>query len=132
MSYEMENRPPFLSALCILTFVGSTIGFVAYFFAAILFEQTAELIIKFSSWHSVEVISPIYFIFLCLLYGISFSGAVLIWKFHQIGIFLYAASQVIILFLPVVWISWQAFSVTNLIFTAVFIGAYFWNRKHLK
>ena len=127
MNNKTTIRPPFLSALCILTFIGSTIGFIGYFLASLFFERTSELIIKYSSWHSVETISPLYFTVLMALFAFSLTGAIRMWKFHRDGLFLYSISQIVILFLPVVWINWNAFSVSNTIFTTVFIWGYGWN-----
>ena len=132
MSNKKIKRPPLLSALCILTFVGSTIGFIGYFLASVLFEQTSELIIKYSSWHSVDAISPMYFTLLMALYAVSLIGAIRIWKFHRDGIFLYTISQLIILFLPTVWTSESTFSVANAIATGVFLIGYGINWKRLK
>lgn len=125
------TRPTFLSALCILTFVGSTIGFIGYFLASIFFEKTSELIIKYSSWYSVYAISPIYFTVLMALFAISLTGAIRIWKFHKDGFYLYILTQLIILFLPAIWIGWNAFSATNAIITGVFIVGYGLNWKYL-
>lgn len=127
-----KQRPDFLSALCILTFIGSGVAFIGYFLASIFFEKTAEFIIKYSSWHSVEEISPLFFTTLMALYAISLTGAIRIWKLHRDGLLLYTISQLIILFLPVIWINWQAFSVTNLIFTTIFVVGYNMNWKYLK
>ncbi|NQU55356.1 MAG: hypothetical protein HQ522_22800 [Bacteroidetes bacterium] len=135
MNKKTDNnsiRSPFLSALCILTFIGSTIGFISYFLASLFFEKTSELIIKYSSWHSVEAISPFYFTILMAMYALSLTAAIRIWKFHWDGFYLYVFSQTVILFLPVVWINWNAFSVTNTIVTGIFIVGYGLNWKVLK
>lgn len=125
-------RPPFLSALCILTFVGSGISFFGYFLVSLFFEEATNLIIEFSSWHSTEALSPVYFNTLMALSAISLTGAIRMWKLHRDGYFLYIISQMIILFLPVIWIGWQTFSVTNAIFTGIFITGYGINLKYLK
>ena len=132
MNNKVNNRPPFLSALCILTFIGSTIGFLGYFVAALFFEKTSELIIQYSSWHSVDSISPLYFTVLMAMYALSLAGAIRIWKFHRDGIYLYIFAQLIILFLPVIWINGQTLSATNTIITVVFIIVYGLNWKFLK
>ena len=129
---KTKTHPPFLSALCILTFIGSTFGFIGYFLASMFFDKTSELIIEYSSWHSVEAISPIYFTVLMALFAISLTGAIRIWKFHRDGFFIYSISQIIILFIPIIWINWNAFSVANAIFTAIFIFGYGWKWKLLK
>ena len=132
MNNKTTTRPPFLSALCILTFIGSTFGFIGYFMASLFFDKTSELIIKYSSWHSVDAISPIYFTVLMALFAISLTGAIRMWKFHRDGFFIYSISQIVILFLPVIWIDWNAFSVANAIFTTVFVLGYGWSLRWLK
>jgi hypothetical protein len=54
------------------------------------------------------------------------------WKLHRDGLFIYTISQLIILFLPVIWLGWNAFSVTGAIFTGVFVVGYAMNWKWLK
>ncbi|MCG6189434.1 hypothetical protein [Maribellus maritimus] len=125
------KRPDFLSALCILSFIGSGFAFLGYFISSLFFEQVSELIIKYSSWHSTETISPLYFTTLMALYAISLAGAIRIWKFHRDGVLIYSAAQILILLLPVFWVNRQAFSVTNLIFTVVFILGYVLNWRKL-
>jgi len=132
MNTKKTNRSPLLAALCILTFIGSTLGFIGFFLAALFFEQSSELIIKYSSWHTVEAISPIYFTLLMALYAFSLTGAIRMWKFHRDGIFLYSAAQLIILLLPAVWIDWSAFSAANAISTGVFILGYVFSFKYYK
>jgi len=132
MNNKTTTRPPFLSALCILTFVGSTIGFIGYFMASLFFDKTSELIIEYSSWHSVETISPLYFTLLMALSAISLTGAIRMWKFRRDGFYIYSIVQIGILFLPVIWIDWNSFSVSNAIFTGVFILGYLLNFKYLK
>jgi len=132
MNAEKKYRPVLLTALCLLTFTGSTIAFLAWFLAALFFEKTSELIVKYSSWHSAEAISPAYLSVLMALFAISLAGAIRMWKLHRDGFFLYSISQLIILFLPVTWIGWEAFSTTNAAFTAVFIVGYALNLKVLK
>ncbi|MCF6332590.1 MAG: hypothetical protein L3J11_04825 [Draconibacterium sp.] len=132
MNDKKTTRPPFLSALCILTFIGSTIGFIAYFLASIFFERTSKLIIKYSSWHSVDAISPLYFTVLMVLFAFSLTGAIRIWKFHKDGFYLDILSQLLILFLPAIWIDWNAFSATNAIITGIFVVGYGLNWEYLK
>ena len=130
MNNKSRTRSPFLTALCILTFIGSSIGFIGFFLASLFFETTSELIIKYSSWHSVDAISPIYFTILMALYAFSLIGAIRVWKFHRDGIILYTIAQLIILFLPAIWINWNAFSVANTISTIIFLVGYgvYWKR----
>jgi hypothetical protein len=132
MNEIKTNRPNLLSALCILTFIGSTTGFISYFLASVFFDKASELIIKYSNWYSVEAISSLYFTLFMALSAISLTGAIRIWKLHRDGFYLYTISQFIILFLPVIWIGWNSFSVTGAIFTAVFVAGYAINWKWLR
>jgi len=127
-----KNRPSLLSALCILTFIGSGIAFLGYFAASLFFDQTKEIIVKYSSMHSAESLSPLYFTALMALYALSLVGAIRIWKLHRGGFYLYLLVQLLILFLPPVWMGWESFSTTNAIFTIVFIAGYSMNLRHLK
>jgi hypothetical protein len=129
---NIYRRPSLLSALCILTFIGSCIGFLGYFLAALLFDEISELIIRFSSWHTTQNISPLYFLLLMVFYSISLMGAIRMWKMHRDGFFIYVPAQLAILFLPVIWLDWHALSVTNTFFTLVFIAGYAYNLKYLK
>lgn len=126
------KRPVFLSALCVLTFTGSTIAFLSYFLASVFFEKTSEIIIKYSSWSSVNQISPLYFTAFMTLYAISLTGAIRMWKQHRNGLYLYSVAQLVILFLPIIWVNGQSFSQTNAIFTGIFISGYTWHWKWLK
>ena len=127
-----RTRPDLLKALCVLTFLGSTLAFFAYFMAALFFDKTSELIVKYSSWHTTDKISPLYFAVFMVLYAISLTGAIRMWKLHRDGFWLYVFAQAIAVFLPAVWINWQAFSTTNAVFTTVFIMGYLVNLKILK
>lgn len=125
-------RTNLLSALCILTFIGSTASFIGYFLASIFFEKTSELIIKYSNWYSVEAISPIYFTLFMAFSAVSLIGAIRMWKLHRDGFFFYTIAQLVLLFLPAVWINWNAFSPTGAIFTVIFIGGYALSWKSFK
>jgi hypothetical protein len=124
MNEIKKTRTNLLSALCILTFIGSTLSFIGYFLASLFFEKAAELIIAYSNWHSVDAISPFYFTLFMALSAVSLVGAIRMWKLHRDGFFIYSVAQIIILFLPAFWIGWNSFSATGAIFTAIFIGGY--------
>lgn len=121
---KQAQRPHLLSALCILTFIGSTTAFLSYFLASLFFEETSQLILKYSSWHSTEDISPLYFTLLMALHAFSLFGAIRMWKLHKNGLWIYVLAQLLIVFLPVIWIDWYALSTVNLIFTGVFVLGY--------
>jgi hypothetical protein len=132
MNDKKTTRTSFLSALCILTFIGSTTSFFIYFLAALFFEKATDFIIKYSNWYSVEVISPFYFTLFMALSALSLVGAIRMWKLHRDGFIIYTIAQIILLFLPAIWIGWNSFSVTGAIFTAVFVAGYAMSLKWMK
>jgi hypothetical protein len=128
---NISLRPALLSALCTLTFIGSSIGFLGYFIASLFFDEISEFIIQYSSWHTTQAISPVYFLLLMVFYSLSLMGAIRMWKLHRDGYFLYVPAQVFILILPVIWIDSQALSVTNTFFSIIFIAGYTLNLKFM-
>ena len=124
-------RPDFLSALCILTFIGSSFMFVVYLLASLFFERTSEIIVEYSAWHSTNDISSLYFTILMALSALSLTGAIRMWKFHRNGFFIYTAAQILLLLVPIFWTNSQALSTMNIIFTVIFIGGYALNWKAL-
>ncbi len=113
-------------------FIGSGLGFVGYFLVSVFYERAAEIIVKYSYYHSVEQISAFYFTVLMALFAVSLTSAIRMWKLHRDGFFLYILSQLAILLLPVVWMDWLALSATNAIFTAVFVIGYGLNWRSMK
>lgn len=125
-----KKRPDGLTALCILSFAGSGAACIMYLYATLFFDNVSSFIISYSSWHSTENISPVYFGILTMIYAVSFAGVSLIWKLRKNGLMIYTAAQLSQLFLPSLWINFQAFSISNAIFTGVFLGGYlFYSRK---
>ncbi len=129
---KTTERSPFLSALCILTFIGSGIGFLGYFYLSLFFEKASGLIVSIGNIQSMDKVTPCYFLILMVLYALSLTGAIRMWKLHRDGYFLYITVQLLILFLPVVQLGWGAFYFTNAIFTMVFIVGYSLNYKFFK
>ena len=129
---EKQKRPTLLSTLCVMSFIGSGVAFLGYFIASLFFEEAIEAIVRFSSWHTTDKISPLYFTILMALNSFSLIGAIRIWKYHRDGMFIYLIAQLGILFFPSIWVGWEAFSYTNLIFTLIFIGGYFYHFRILK
>lgn len=125
------TRTNFLSALCILTFIGSSASFIVYFLASVFFNQASAFIIKYSNWHSTEAISPLYFTLIMAVSAVSLTGAIRMWKLHRDGFYIYSVAQIILLSIPIIWLGWNAFSVNGAIFTVIFVGGYGLNLRQL-
>ena len=121
-----------LSAALLLSTIGSITGTIMYFSASVFFNNAQSLIIKFTEIRSMDNITPLFFDIFGALYTLSLAGVILMKKRWKKGLYLYTAAQIVILFVPVLWIGSGAFSCLNLIFTLLFIGIYFSNLKYLK
>ena len=126
------RRPDFLTALCILTFIGSGFAFVVYLFALLFFNRVSEFIVEYSALPSTNGITPLYFMIYAALTLFSLIGAMRMWNLRRDGFFIYSASQILIFLFPVFWNSNQSFPAVSLIFTLIFIVCYAVNFKHLK
>jgi len=127
-----SRRHPFFSALCFLSFSGSLIAFACYFWAALFFGKAGHLVVSVTNTRAMDGITPLYFFLFALFYGVSFAGVFQMWRLRRTGFFIYLFSQLAIMALPVFWLSWQAFSATNSIFTGVFLAGYLAFFKILK
>lgn len=119
-----SDRPRVLEALCMLSFLGSGGGFMLYLAAAVFYRKAQEIVLKFSSLHTTDGLSPLYFLLFSLFFLISLLGVIRMWNLKRSGFYMYTAAQVMILSWPLAWMGLEAFSATALIFTVLFLGAY--------
>ncbi len=118
------------SAAITLTFIGSSIATLVYWFSALFYNSAKELITNITNATSMDNTSSLFFLSLGTLYFISFIGALKMWKKQKAGFFFYSMAQIVILFLPLMWLGGNSFSTTNTIYTILFIGIYSLNLKH--
>lgn len=128
----MEKKPIIFEAACIFSIIGSSIGFISMFIATIFFNRVTEKIRQFTDLTATEKLSPIYFAVLMAAFSVSLAGAIKLYRMQRVGLYFYLASQIVILFLPVIWLGDNGFSVTSAIFTLIFAGVYLANYKILK
>jgi hypothetical protein len=117
-------RPRVLEALCFLSFLGSGGGFLLYLPAAVFYGKAQEIILKYSSLHTMDGLSPLYFLLFSLFFLVSLFGVIRMWNLKRNGFYIYAAAQILIFSWPLAWMGMEAFSATSLIFTVLFLGAY--------
>lgn len=128
----------FLKILCVITCVGSGLGFISYgiigltkdFFTSNLSlipdEQNRELIGLLLS------AGRIFFFFNTLLYAVSLAGAILMWRLKKTGFHLYTASQLLLLILPLAYIKGFPMPGTSIFMTILFIWGYSGYLKFMK
>lgn len=128
----MKKKPLFYEAACILSIIGSSIGFVSMFISAFFFKGITEKITQVTNITATEKLSPLYFALLGMAFCVSLVGAVKLFRLQKNGLYFYLVAQIVIMFLPVFWLGSNSFSATNAIFTLLFSGIYVYHLKLLK
>lgn len=120
----MKKKPIFYESACIFSIIGSSIGFISMFIATFFFSIVTEKIRSITNLTSTEKLSQVYFALLMAAFSVSLTGAIKLYRMQRVGLYFYLTAQITILFLPVLWLGPNAFSVTNAIFTLIFSGVY--------
>lgn len=120
----MKKKPLFFEAACILSLIGSSIGFIGMFISTFFFKGITEKIIRLTNITAAEKLSPLYFALLGTAFCISLIGSIKLYNLKRSGLYFYLAAQSVIMFLPVYWLGNNSFSTTNAIFTLLFSGIY--------
>lgn len=128
----MKERPVLFTAACWMSFIGSGLGIVSFFSAAVFYDFFSEKIISVTNLLSMQGTSPYYFLLMGVLNVVSFAGVVKMWKAIKSGFFFYLIAQLGIMFAPILFIGTNAFSNTNAIFTLMFLGIYFYYFRKIK
>ncbi|MGC8864160.1 MAG: hypothetical protein ACP5O2_00410 [Bacteroidales bacterium] len=122
------QRPDMLSALCILTFIGSGVGAFVYWTYGLFFSELQSMYESGAlTFPGLDVIlsgGQKYFLSGAVLFSASLTGAILMWKMRAAGFHLYTAAQVLLSLLPVVMIKEYPFPVVDFAITALFILLY--------
>lgn len=128
----MEKKPILFQSACIFSIAGSSIGFISMMFASLFFDFVARKIELFTNITATDELSRFYFASLMAAFALSLAGVIKLYNRQRTGLYFYLSAQVIILFLPVFWMDFNAFSFTNAIFTLVFSGVYLFYFRILK
>ncbi len=128
----MKKKPILFESACIFSIIGSSIGFIGMFISTLFFRIVSEKIISATNITATEKLSPLYFALLMAAYCVSLTGAIKLYRVQRTGLLFYLTAQVMIMFLPVIWLGANAFSTTNAIFTFIFSGVYLSHYKLLK
>jgi hypothetical protein len=117
-----NQRPTFLTVLCILTFIGSGLGVLFSLFGIFGIGALDSFI---SNYGGVSTDTGIMKPVLILIFsGASLYGAIMMWGLKKMGFYLYVVAQILI-----VAFGW---SIMALIFALLFIILYGLNLKHLQ
>lgn len=132
------KRSSGLSLTCILTFIGSGMSAFSSLIIFLAFNEFNQVISSDFLPQAQQLFSLAlsagrwFFLITCILYIISFTGALLMWNFRKIGFHLYSISQLLLLLVPLIMIEDYSLPLLNTMFTIVFIVIYGINLRLLK
>ncbi|MDA3894097.1 MAG: hypothetical protein PF517_20755 [Salinivirgaceae bacterium] len=122
--FQKEEKPQFLTVLCILTFIGSGFGLIAGTVFIFAYDWILEFV-KNGPMAGEFNLTRIDLIIGLVISAGSLVGALLMINLKRIGFFIYAGVNAVAVFLP-------EYSTFTLIFNALWIGLYTANFKALK
>ncbi len=123
---EVGKRPGFLTALCILTFIGSGLGALFMLLATV---GMGALAAKIPGLGAAMAGGTAYFAVATVLAIASLYGAIQMWKLKKMGFFIYAGANVIGFIAPLIF--GLPFSAMGAIWPILFIVLYYLNVKHM-
>ena len=131
-----EKRPSGLTALCILTFIGSGFMTLAYFFSFALYDMLPGQMLMLAETvgeplaevyeNSANVFASIprtSFLLIIIPYLLSITGAGIMLNMRKIGFHLYVIGQILVVGLPVLILN-SDFSIGKLILALLFVALY--------
>ena len=121
---KLKDQPLLFSSAIVLSLIGGMLGMLLFWGAAIFFGPAKDFIISVTNLTSMDQITPFYFVLFGALCLLSFVGVLKMKRLQKAGFFFYLGAQLVMLFLPVIWLNWNAFSVNNTIFTLLFVLIY--------
>ena len=127
----MEKKPILYEGACLFSLMGSSIGILYTLITVVFFNFMMEKVVQVTNITATEHLSQLYFALLMAAFSISLAGVIKLYRMQRAGLYLYLVAQAMILFIPVIWLGSNAFSVTNTIFTLLFSSVYIYYFKHL-
>ncbi|MFA8300322.1 MAG: hypothetical protein ACEPOV_09190 [Hyphomicrobiales bacterium] len=135
-THNNHIRPTSVSVLLILSMINGGLNFLTYLFLGFNHEFIVNQLDLYKSFVKtfgadmnlldfITKVSPAFFIITGIVSGISFLGALLIWKRNNIGLHLYAIAQIIILIVGSYFKMYGGFPLLPVLITLGFIFIYY-------
>ncbi len=126
---SMVNAGTSVLSNLILGFMAPTMGEMFENGSLPLPEELTEAI------RTLTRIPQYYFFIVALFWGLSFYGALSMWKLRKTGFHCYTLAQLILLLIPLVFLGKSYVSLGDIMFTLLFIAyyasvIYFWKKSH--
>jgi len=126
---QQQQRPQLLTILLILTFLGSGFANLVFLMVFLNYHEMIPLLSELQDeYPMVKNFSGVgrnFFLTGFVLYFFSLIGARLMWNMRKLGFHFYTGAQVMLILLPVVYISDFPFPILDTIFTGTFIYLYY-------
>ena len=132
------KRPPNLSFLCILTFIGSGVSALSSLFVVMAYDIMPMAVEQSPIPGAQEMLEMVmaagrsFFVYMGLLYGLSLTGSIYMWKMHKKGFHFYTIAQLLMLIVPLLMINGYQTPFSTILLTASFILAYGLNLRFMR
>ena len=139
------KRTPGLTFICILTFVFSGLMFVSslfysfYYYYIPGFIENSPFSKAFSGiegmTEAIKIMTSAsiwYFILNTILYGVSLTGAILMFSLRKVGFHFYTVAQILLLITPMIYLAGYKTDFASTVITAIFIFLYYTNLRLMK
>ena len=136
---NQAQRPQLLTVLAILSFIGSGLSFFSYLMISFYYDAVLNVIeTQLSELYPemfaefVRTAGRTFFILGMLAYAGSLYGVYLMWNLQKVGLHYYALAQIVILILPLVFVSTQLSVIPGLLLTSLFVLLYYRSFKMME
>jgi len=134
-----SSRPQLLTVMAILSFIGSGLSLLSYLVISLKYEAVLQIVETELSEIYPEMVADFikeagktFFLIGAIAYSGSLYGVYKMWNLNKIGLHYYAISQIIILILPLLFISTQLSILPGLLLTLLFILLYYRSFKMIE
>jgi hypothetical protein len=136
---QPTKRPTFLTVICILTFISSSVGMLVSLLIPIIAEPLEEIIRSSPNFDEVKMVDAItvlqagglFYTINFILLAFSLAGAILMFRLRKIGFHFYTSANIGSLFLPMIYLH-QPFNLYGLLITIGFVMMYAIHLKIMK
>lgn len=134
-----KKRPQLLTVIAILSFIGSGLSFLSYFVISFSYDSILQVVENELSDLYPEMFADfireagrVFFMLGAIAYAVSLYGVYKMWNLQKDGLHYYAVSQLVILLLPLVFVSRQLSVLPGLLLTVLFILLYYRSFKMME
>ena len=139
------KRTTSLTIICILTFVYSGSMFLSSLFWSVYyyyipgFIQSSPFTKAISGFEGMNEVFKLmtetsiwFYIFNTILSGVGLGGAILMFRLRKIGFHFYTVAQILLLIIPMIYMTGYKTDFASTVITAIFIFLYYTNLKLMK